>query len=86
MFNPQTLHLEMMRNATFSLRRKPTDDLAAWQERARDQLGRLLGMPTSACAPDAAVYQEYGYESRVQCGGRAQILPDCVKPWQYHFA
>lgn len=55
MFNPQTQHLAMMKNAAFALRRSPAEDLAEWQERARTQLGRLIGLPSGCCSPDLEI-------------------------------
>ncbi len=51
MLNPQTQHLAMMKNAAFALRRSPAEDLTEWQERARTQLGSLIGLPSESCDP-----------------------------------
>ncbi len=43
--NPKTLHLELMKNAPFTMRKRPEEDFSEWQARARARLTALLGLP-----------------------------------------
>ena len=53
--NPQTKHIEMLKNLHPRFRYAAGSDFAAWQKSARARLNELLGLPLETCAPDVRI-------------------------------
>ena len=43
--NPQYLHKKLMAEAPFFMRYQAGEEVSKWQEKAREKLGALLGLP-----------------------------------------
>ena len=51
-YDPQTRHIELMKKAPRAMTYRPGEAVEAWQERAREKLSELLGLPLEMPAED----------------------------------
>lgn len=65
-FDPQKWHEELMRNISPQLAYKQGEDFKAWQEKARNTLEKLLGLPLVKTEPNVRIEYEKETEEFVE--------------------
>ena len=50
--DPRDRHMELLEKSRFTMRKRPDEDLAAWQDKARARLTELLGLPMERAEED----------------------------------
>ncbi len=61
--NPQIRHIDLLSKCAPSMRMNAGEDFAQWQEKARQKLGSLLGLPMEHTAPNFRVEWEKDFDT-----------------------